>query len=200
MHVDAAFGKLLSGDHEIAIFHPQRISCRNKYLEYFILLAGDGDRVFSHFDGTVIGSANVFAAVLGHERMIAQYRITVLDVQSVMLCVEFIGRGRHMCAFDLDDAIFIRPQGFIFNNDLTFNRSDDRFLFGWSCFEKFLDTGQALRDVTASDASRMEGTHRELGSRFADALRCDNTDRGAFCYEGIVAEFVAIAFLADAAY
>ena len=49
-----------------------------------------------------------------------------------------------------------------------------------SCFEQFFDTRKTLRDIAGRrNTARVEGTHRQLCTGFADGLRRDRSDRFA---------------------
>ena len=82
------------------------------------------------------------------------------------LCFSVVVRDDRLTAFlalvDMDRAADLR---------------DDSEALRFSCFEQFLDTGKTLCDILcSSDAARMECTHRQLRSGFADSLCGDNAD------------------------
>ena len=54
-------------------------------------------------------------------------------------------------------------------------------------------------DAGRSDTAQVEGSHRELRSRFTDRLSGDDTDSFAHADEAAVSEVDAVAFCANAA-
>ena len=71
-------------------------------------------------------------------------------------------------------------------------------LLGTACFKQFFHSRQTLRDVAAGDAAGMEGTHGQLGARFADGLCGDDADRLADANLFLEGQVQAVALGADA--
>ena len=65
-------------------------------------------------------------------------------------------------------------------------------------FKQFFHTGKTLGNIfRAGNAARMEGTHCQLGPRFADSL-CSNGAHGlAYIYVMVCCQVASVAFAAD---
>lgn len=50
-------------------------------------------------------------------------------------------------------------------------------MFRFPCFEQFFDTGKTLGDIVSTgNTAGVEGSHGQLGTRFADGLGSDGAD------------------------
>ncbi len=45
-----------------------------------------------------------------------------------------------------------------------------------ACLEELNDSRKSMGDILARNTALVEGTHGQLGTRFADRLSCDHTD------------------------
>ena len=103
----------------------------------------------------------------------AVFREDVNDVDVVMV---FFFRNRYGTADFRDDSVALR---------LT-------------SFEQFFDTRKTLGNIAGRcDTARMEGTHRQLGTRFPDGLSSNGADRFADIDLAAGTEVAAIALRAD---
>ena len=100
--------------------------------------------------------------------------------------------GLHV--FNSDDEVALRVTEADSARDLRENRG----CFGVARFKQFLNAGQTGRDVAvARDATGVEVTHRELGSRFSDRLCGDDTDGFADDGWSVVCKHASVASCAD---
>ncbi len=83
--------------------------------------------------------------------------------------------------------------------DLALYMREDRCGLRRALVEELFDAREAVGDVAADggDAAGMEGTHGQLGARFADRLRGDGAHSFAEVDELARGEIGAVAFLAD---
>ena len=71
--------------------------------------------------------------------------------------------------------------------------------FGFLAFKQLLDAGKTLCDILcAGDTAGVEGSHGQLGTRLADGLGRDDTDRLAHRDRLAVGQVGAVALVADA--
>src|SRR5207302_4410815 len=82
--------------------------------------------------------------------------------------------------------------------ELAVDLGDDGLALGDASLEQLLHAGQTLGDVHAGDTARVERTHRELGARLADGLRCDDAHRLADLNDLAGGQVAAVAGAADA--
>src|SRR6266568_8092748 len=75
---------------------------------------------------------------------------------------------------------------------------DGRLSLGYPRLEDLLDTRQTLGDVLTRDATGVEGTHRQLGTRLTDRLGGDDADRLADVHGLAGRQRTAVAGRADA--
>ena len=96
---------------------------------------------------------------------------------------------------DFDICIFRR----IFNRYRSGNVGNDSISFRLAGFEQFFDTRQTLCDIfRRCDTACMECTHRQLCTRFADGLGCNNTYRFTDFYMASRSQVTAVAFCTNA--
>src|SRR5207253_11274092 len=82
--------------------------------------------------------------------------------------------------------------------ELPVDLGDDGLALGDASLEQLLHAGQTLGDVHAGDTAGVERTHRELGARLADGLRCDDAHRLADLNDLAGGQVAAVAGAADA--
>ena len=86
---------------------------------------------------------------------------------------------------------------FLFDADDTRRPGEDRGTLWRAGLEELDDAGKAVGDVLTDDATGVEGTHRELGSRLTDRLGGDDADRLAELDELAGREALAVAGRTD---
>ena len=88
---------------------------------------------------------------------------------------------------------------FFFRNRYgTADFRDDSVALRLTSFEQFFDTRKTLGNIAGRcDAACMEGTHRQLCTRFPDGLSCNSADRFADIDLAAGTEVAAIALSAD---
>src|SRR6202022_36405 len=145
---------------------------RDGVLADLLVHCADGDLLGGH--GSLAGVTGPDAVALGVAgQLLALHHVVAVLDERLHLRVDRVGNlelvfGDHThlaCALLADDLEFPIDLG------------DDGLALGDASLEQLLHAGQTLGDVDSGDTTCVEGTHRQLGTRLADRLGCDDSHR-----------------------
>src|SRR5256886_5910826 len=141
---------------------------------------------------SVAGAHRVALGIVG--QLLALHHVVAVLHERLHLGVERIGDLELL----LGDHAHLARALLADDLELPVDLGDDGLALGDASLEQLLHAGQALGDVHAGDAARVERTHRELGARLADGLRCDDAHRLADLNDLAGGQVPAVAGAADA--